>query len=34
MAIVDPTAIPETPDQVTEYMTEADRLWNDGRTDS
>jgi tetratricopeptide (TPR) repeat protein len=32
MAIEDPTAIPETPDQITEYLHEADRLWNDGRT--
>ena len=32
MAIDDPTAIPQTPDQLTEYMHEADRLWNDTRT--
>ena len=33
MAIDDPTAIPETPAQITEYMHEADRLWNDSRTE-
>ena len=33
MAIVDPTAIPQTPDEITEYMHEADRLWNDARTE-
>ncbi|MEP7047523.1 MAG: tetratricopeptide repeat protein [Ilumatobacteraceae bacterium] len=33
MAIEDPTAIPESPEQVTEYMTAADQLWNDSRTD-
>lgn len=33
MAIDDPTAIPETPAQITEYMQEADRLWNDSRTE-
>ena len=32
MAIDDPTAIPQTADQITEYMHEADRLWNDSRT--
>ncbi len=33
MAIDDPTAIPETAEQVTEYVQEADRLWNDSRTE-
>ena len=33
MAIDDPTAIPQTADQVAEYMREADRLWNDSRTE-
>lgn len=33
MAIADPTAIPQTADEVTEYTNEADRLWNDGRTE-
>ncbi len=33
MAIDDPTAIPQSPEQRTEYMHEADRLWNDGRTE-
>jgi tetratricopeptide (TPR) repeat protein len=33
MAIDDPTAIPETTERVTEYMQEADRLWNDSRTE-
>ena len=33
MAIDDPTAIPQTPEQITEYMHEADRLWNDSRTE-
>lgn len=33
MAIDDPTAIPQTPDQLTEYMHEADRLWTDNRTE-
>jgi tetratricopeptide (TPR) repeat protein len=33
MAIDDPTAIPQSPDQATEYMREADRLWNDNRTE-
>jgi tetratricopeptide (TPR) repeat protein len=32
MAIDDPTAIPQTADQITEYMHEADRLWHDNRT--
>ena len=33
MPIDDPTAIPQTPEQITEYMHEADRLWNDNRTE-
>jgi tetratricopeptide (TPR) repeat protein len=33
MAIDDPTAIPQTPEHVAEYMQEADRLWNDNRTE-
>ncbi len=33
MAIDDPTAIPETTEQVAEYVQEADRLWNDSRTE-
>ena len=33
MAIDDPTAIPATPEQITEYMKEADRLWTDSRTE-
>jgi tetratricopeptide (TPR) repeat protein len=33
MAIDDPTAIPQTNEQITEYMHEADRLWNDNRTE-
>lgn len=33
MTIDDPTALPETPERVTEYMQEADRLWNDNRTE-
>jgi tetratricopeptide (TPR) repeat protein len=33
MAIDDPTAIPQGADQITEYMHEADRLWNDTRTE-
>ncbi len=33
MAIDDPTAIPQSPEQRTEYMQEADRLWNDNRTE-
>ena len=33
MAIDDPTAIPQNPDQVAEYMREADRLWHDNRTE-
>ena len=33
MAIDDPTAIPQTDEQITEYMHEADRLWTDGRTE-
>jgi tetratricopeptide (TPR) repeat protein len=33
MPIADPTAIPETPEEVTEYTNEAERLWNDGRTE-
>jgi tetratricopeptide (TPR) repeat protein len=33
MAIADPTALPEGPEQLAEYMSEADRLWNDNRTD-
>ena len=33
MAIDDPTAIPQTPEQITDYMHEAERLWNDNRTE-
>jgi tetratricopeptide (TPR) repeat protein len=33
MAIDDPTAIPQTIEQIAEYMKEADRLWNDNRTE-
>ena len=33
MAIDDPTAIPQTTDQIAEYMQEADRLWYDNRTE-
>jgi tetratricopeptide (TPR) repeat protein len=33
MAIDDPTAIPQSPEQRTEYMQEADRLWHDNRTE-
>ncbi len=33
MAIDDPTAIPESTERVTEYVEEADRLWNDSRTE-
>ena len=33
VAIDDPTAIPQTPQQVTEYMEAAERLWYDGRTE-
>ncbi len=33
MAIDDPTAIPQSAEQLTEYMHEADRLWNDTRTE-
>jgi tetratricopeptide (TPR) repeat protein len=33
MAIDDPTAIPQSPEQITEYMQAADRLWNDSRTE-
>src|SRR5258706_4037241 len=33
MAIDDPTAIPQSPDQVAEYMREAERLWHDNRTE-
>ncbi len=33
MAIDDPTAIPQTTEQIAEYMHEADRLWNDSRTE-
>src|SRR5258706_13493332 len=33
MAIDDPTAIPQSPDQGAEYMREADRLWHDNRTE-
>jgi tetratricopeptide (TPR) repeat protein len=33
MAIEDPTAIPETVERLAEYMQEADRLWNDSRTE-
>ena len=33
MAIDDPTAIPETVERIAEYMQEADRLWNDSRTE-
>lgn len=33
MAIDDPTAIPETTERVAEYVHEADRLWNDSRTE-
>ncbi|MEP7203047.1 MAG: hypothetical protein ABI894_10580 [Ilumatobacteraceae bacterium] len=33
MAIDDPTAIPETVERIVEYMQEADRLWNDNRTE-
>jgi tetratricopeptide (TPR) repeat protein len=33
MAIDDPTAIPQSPEQRTEYMQEAERLWNDNRTE-
>ena len=33
MAIEDPTAIPQTIEQITEYMKEADTLWNDSRTE-
>ena len=33
MAIDDPTAIPQTDEQRTQYMYEADRLWDDSRTE-
>ncbi len=33
MAIDDPTAIPGSAEQITEYMQAADRLWNDSRTE-
>ena len=33
MAIDDPTAIPQTTEQITEYMQAADRLWNDSLTE-
>ena len=33
MAIDDPTAIPQSTEQINEYMHEADRLWNDNRTE-
>jgi tetratricopeptide (TPR) repeat protein len=33
MAIDDPTALPQTHEQITEYMKEADQLWNDNRTE-
>ena len=33
MPIDDPTAIPDSTERVGEYMQEADRLWNDSRTE-
>ena len=33
MAIDDPTALPQTIEQITEYMKEADQLWTDNRTE-
>jgi tetratricopeptide (TPR) repeat protein len=33
MAIDDPTAIPQTIEQIAEYMKQADQLWNDNRTE-